>query len=284
MPSNPLVRALLFGAGTILVLFLAYKLLFRSDEAPAPRPKLDPSALVAGGRPQLDAPSVASDLRVVDAMLGLAEIRPDDDVVDLGSGDGRILIAAARSFGARGLGVDIDPAQIALASENAREAGVAGRVAFRREDLFRTEIAQADVLTLYLTQEVNLRLRPRILARMRPGARVVSHDFTMGEWQWDQRRRVGEATVYLWIVPARIAGAWALSAGGDAVPLTIEQSYQTFTGTAGDARIEQGRINGDTIRFIANPGNGRRTFEGRVAGDVITPITPGAGWRAQRVR
>jgi len=284
MPSNPLVRILLFGIGAILILVLAYKFLFRAEETPGPRPKLDPAALVVGGRPELDAPAGATDLQVVDAMLGLADVRPDDDVVDLGSGDGRILIAAARSFGAHGLGVDIDPAQIALANDNARAAGVAGRVTFRREDLFQTPIADAEVLTLYLTQEVNLRLRPRILAQMQPGARVVSHDYDMGEWRADQRRRVGDATVYLWLVPARVEGAWLLSAGGRDVPLTLQQSFQAFTGTAGEARIEQGRLTGDRIRFVADLGGGPQVFEGRVSGDTIAPVAANAGWRARRAR
>jgi len=281
MPSHPLVRAIIWGAGAALVLLLAWLFLFRADDAPTPSGGFDPGA-VAGARPKLDAPYVATGLEVVDAMLGLAEVRPDDRVVDLGSGDGRILIAAARSFGARGLGVDIDPARIREANANARAAGVTGLVAFRREDLFETPLADADVLTLYLTQEVNLRLRGRILMQMRPGTRVVSHDFHMGDWRWDQRSRVGTANIYLWIVPARVEGEWALSVGGRDVPLAIEQQYQAFTGTVREARIEQGRISGDRIRFRANLGDGRRTFEGRVAGDTIMPIDPGAGWRAVR--
>ena len=284
MPSRPFVRALIWGAGAMLVIVLAYALLIRrAADAPAPSGGFDPAAFV-GAQPKLDAPNVATDLEVVDAMLALAEVRPGDFVVDLGSGDGRILIAAARSHGARGLGVDIDPARIAEAQANARAAGVSGLVAFRRQDLFETPLAEADVLTLYLTQEVNLRLRPRILSQMRPGTRVVSHDFHMGDWRWDQRRLVGTATVYLWIVPARVAGNWTLSASGRSVPLVIEQSDQNFTGTAGDARIEQGRLTGDRIRFLANLGEGRQVFEGRVAGNRIEPIEPGAGWRAARAR
>jgi SAM-dependent methyltransferase len=283
MQSRPIVRASLLGAGVILVLLLAFAFLFRSDDVLAPGRGFDPGAFVAG-RPKLDAPDVATDLAVVDAMLALAEVRPDDHVVDLGSGDGRILIAAARSLGARGFGVDIDPARIREATDNARAAGVAGRVAFRREDLFQTPIAEADVLTLYLTPQVNLRLRPRILAQMRAGARVVSNQYDMGDWRWDQRRRVGDATVYLWTVPARVAGQWTLTADGRSVPLAIRQSYQSFTGTAGDARIEQGRLAGDRIRFLADLGNGRQTFEGHVAGDSILPTDTGAGWRAERVR
>jgi len=283
MQPRPILRALLWGAGVILVLLLGYAFLFRSDDVLAPRPAFDPGAFVAG-RPKLDAPYVATDLRVVDAMLAMAEVRPDEYVVDLGSGDGRILIAAARSLGARGFGVDIDPARIREANANARAAGVAGRVTFRREDLFQTPIAEADVLTLYLTPEVNRRLRPRILAQMRPGTRVVSNEYDMGDWRWDERRRVGAATIYLWIVPARVAGEWVLSANGRNLPLTIRQSGQAFTGTAGAARLEQGRLTGDRIRFIAELGNGRQTFEGRVAGDAIVPADPEAGWRARRLR
>lgn len=281
MQSRPFVRALIWGAGVVLVSVLAYLLLFRADEGSAPGRVFDPGAFL-GARPRLDAPNIASDLQVVDAMLGLAGVRPGDFVIDLGSGDGRILIAAARSYGARGLGVDIDPARIAEANFNAREAGVAGRVAFRREDLFGTPLGQADVLTLYLTAEVNLRLRPRILAQMRAGTRVVSHDYDMGEWRWDERRRVGAATVYLWLVPARIGGNWTLSANGRAVPLTIRQSFQNFIGTAGGARLEQGRVTGERVRFIADLGEGRQTFEGRISGNVIEPVDAQAGWRALR--
>jgi len=114
---------------------------------------------------------------------------------------------------------------------------------------------------------------------MRPGTRVVSHDFDMGDWHWDQRSRIGNATVYLWTLPARVAGNWTLSTDGRRVPLAIEQRYQTFTGRAGAARIEQGRLNGDRIRFLANFGAGRRTFEGRVSGDTIVPVAPGAARR-----
>ncbi|HEV2817318.1 MAG TPA: methyltransferase domain-containing protein [Allosphingosinicella sp.] len=267
MPSRSLL------AGLLLLLFGCGR------EAPPPRPgnDFDPGQFVQG-RPRLDVPYVATDLEVVDAMLGLAQVRPDDYVIDLGSGDGRILIAAARSNGARGLGVDIDPARIRESNDNARAAGVSGRVAFRRQDLFATPLAEADVLTLYLLPEVNLRLRPRILAEMRPGTRVVSHDFDMGDWRWDQRRRVGSATIYLWTVPARVGGRWTLSAGGRTHELVLAQTYQRFTGTAGTARIEQGSLAGDRIRFIARLGEGRQVFEGRVADGAIE----GQGWRATR--
>jgi hypothetical protein len=285
MSSRKSVRAILAVAGLCLAAFLLFLLPNRPDRAPDPQPgnDFDPADFVRG-RPQLDVPYIASDLQVVDAMLGIAQVKPDDDVIDLGSGDGRILISAARSLGAHGLGVDIDPARIRESTANAQEAGVSGRVTFRQQDLFETPLGNADVLTLYLLQEVNLRLRPRILAQMRPGARVVSHDFDMGDWHWDQRRRVGNANIYLWIVPARIDGAWTLNVGGRAYPLVLEQHYQQFYGTAGDARVEQGRLNGDHIRFLANLGEGRRIFEGRVDGRRMVPLTVSAGWHAERPR
>jgi Methyltransferase domain len=284
MPKRPFVRALLFGAGTALVILVFYGAPWRPAGPPRPQDNSFNPAAFVGPAPRLDAPYVASPGEVVDAMLGLAGLRPDDYVIDLGSGDGRILIAAARSNGAHGLGVDIDPARIAEANANARAAGVTGLVSFRREDLFQTPLAEADILTLYLTQEVNLRLRPRILAEMRPGTRVVSHDFNMGDWRWDQRRRAGAANIYLWIVPARVAGNWTLTQNGRSVPLVLEQRYQQVSGAAGEARVEQGRLTGAEIRFIANLGDGRQVFEGRVAGDTITPTDPDAGWRAVRVR
>ena len=284
MESRSFARALLVGAFAAFAGLVLYFLLRPAGPAPAPAANDFNPAEFVKRRPPLDVPYVATGMEVVDAMLGLAAVRPNEFVIDLGSGDGRILIAAARSNGARGLGVDIDPARIREANDNARAAGLAGRVAFRRQDLFRTPLGPADVLTLYLLQEINIRLRPRILAEMRPGARVVSHDFDMGDWSWDQRQRVGSATIYLWIVPARIAGNWALTVSGRTYPLTLEQTYQQFTGTAGAARVEQGRIAGGDIRFLANVGDGRRAFEGRLEGDTIVPLREGDDWRAVRAR
>lgn len=284
MPNHPAVRTLIYVAGTALLILLMVFAFRQSgarpDEQRAERNRFNP-ALYAP--PRLDAPNVASDTAVVDAMLTLAQLRPDDYVIDLGSGDGRILIAAARSNGAHGLGVDIDPAQIEQANRNARAAGVTGLVSFRQQDLFQTPLQEANILTLYLTAEVNLRLRPRILAQMRPGTRVVSHDFDMGDWHYDDRRRVGSATIFLWTVPARVDGNWTLTDGGRSVPLAIRQDFQRFTGTAGEAaRIEQGRLDGTAIRFIANVGNGRRAYEGTVQGNRITGTGAGPTWSATR--
>jgi SAM-dependent methyltransferase len=288
MKQRPFVRAVFLGAAAMIAVLLALHLLRGGGGGGGALPAVNdfnPAAFVAAP-PRLDVPYVATDNEVVDAMLGLAGVRPDDDVIDLGSGDGRILIAAARSYGAHGLGVDIDPARIAESNANAAAAHVTGLVSFRRQDLFQTRLGDAEVLTLYLLPEINLRLRPRILAQMRPGTRVVSHDFDMGDWHWDQRRRIGTATVYLWIVPALVGGGWTLSAGGRTWPMSIAQSYQSFTGTIGEgesaARIEQGRLGGDHIRFIARLGEGRQVFEGRVDGNAIMPLRADAGWHAER--
>jgi SAM-dependent methyltransferase len=285
MPSPTFLRAVPIGAGTMLAVLLAVAACRPSGEEGPPANKFDPAEFVRS-QPKLDAPYVVTDYDVVDAMLALAGVRPDDYVVDLGSGDGRILIAAARSNGARGLGVDIDPARIREAEANARAARVSDRVQFRRQDLFQTPLREADVVTLYLTQDVNLRLRPRLLAELRPGTRVVSHEFNMGDWRPDQRQRIGSANIYLWVVPARVAGRWTLIADGRSTPLELQQSYQRLDGrVAGGPRIEQGQVNGDRIRFIADLGDGRRAFEGRVAGNRIEPLQPGApsgDWQAAR--
>jgi SAM-dependent methyltransferase len=283
MRRRRFMRGMLFGALTALIGLLVWWAM-----RPEPGPQVSPAngfdpADFTKARPRLDAPYVVTDNDVVNAMLELAQVRPDERVVDLGSGDGRILIAAARSLGARGLGVDIDPARIRESTANARAAGVSHRVIFRREDLFQTPLGDADVLTLYLSNDINFRLRPRILAQMRPGARVVSHDFNMGDWRADQTQRIGTATVYLWIVPARIDGRWAMDVGGQRATLIINQRYQQFTGavTVNDlsSRIEQGRISASNIRFIVRINGLRRVFEGRVEGNRIV----GANWRATRI-
>jgi hypothetical protein len=296
MPSRSFLRAMLLGAGVVLAILLAIMAVRQFGRDEPSQNAFDPAEFVRS-RPKLDAPYVATDYEVVDAMLAMAEVRPDDFVIDLGSGDGRILIAAARSHGARGLGVDIDSDRIREATNNAGAARVADRVQFRRQDLFATPLLQADVLTLYLTQDVNLRLRPRILSEMRPGARVVSHDFDMGDWRADQRLRIGTATTYLWVVPARIRGRWRLTAGGRSATLELQQRYQEFsgrivTGSGEGGRVEQGQLFGDRIRFIADLGDGRRAFEGRVAGDRMAPLQPAGpgpapaagGWQAVRAR
>jgi protein-L-isoaspartate O-methyltransferase len=283
MPSSSFVRAALAGAGLVLAVLLAVAVYrYLTPEPPPPAADFDPSAFVRSG-PALDAPFVTTDYAVVDAMLAMAEVRPGDQVIDLGSGDGRILIAAARSHGARGLGVDIDPARIREATANAQAARVADRVQSRRQDLFRTPLNEADVVTLYLTAEVNRRLRPRILEQMQPGTRVVSHQYDMGEWRPDQRQQIGASTIFLWLVPARVEGKWTINAEGRTATVDLTQSFQQVDGRVeGGGRVEQGRLAGTQIRFLANLGDGRREFIGRVNGDRIESTQPRFGWRAVR--
>jgi SAM-dependent methyltransferase len=151
----------------------------------------------------LDVPFVATEQDVVEEMLRLGRVGKNDVVYDLGCGDGRIVISAAKTYGARGVGVDIDPERVREAKDNAAQAGVADKVTIRQQDLFETDLRGATVVTLYLLPEVNLKLRPKLLSELKPGTRVVSHNFDMGDWTPDQVVRVGNETVYLWTIPAR---------------------------------------------------------------------------------
>jgi len=154
---------------------------------------------------RLDAPYVPSMEEIAEAMLKLAKVTKDDVVYDLGCGDGRIVIMAAKKWGAHGVGVDIDSERIRESKRNARRAGVAGGVRFFRQDLFKTDISKATVVTLYLKPEVNLRLRPKLLRELKPGTRVVSNTFDMGDWVPDKIEDVFGNSVYLWIIPQKSA-------------------------------------------------------------------------------
>ena len=149
-----------------------------------------------------DVPFVPTPEAVVDKMLEVAQVGPNDVVYDLGSGDGRIVIAAAKK-GARAVGIDIDPQRIREARENARQAGIGKRVEFRQGDLFEADLSGATVVTLYLLSGVNQRLRPKLLSELKPGTRIVSHAFDMGDWKPESVDHVGSSTIYSWVVPAR---------------------------------------------------------------------------------
>jgi SAM-dependent methyltransferase len=151
----------------------------------------------------INAPYVTSPEQIVDAMLDLAKVKGNDVVYDLGCGDGRIVIAAAKKYGARGVGIDLNPDRIAEARANAHAAGVDGRVEFAAKDLFETDFHEATVVTLYLLPEINMRLRPRLLSELKPGTRVVSHGFAMGDWKPDREIVVDGEHVFLWTIPAR---------------------------------------------------------------------------------
>ena len=206
---------------------------------------------LAAAHGQDEVPFVTSPQPVTMAMLELAAVQADDVVLDLGSGDGRIVIAAARHFGARGLGVELSPELVQRSRDNAARAGVAARAQFRVQDLFETDLTVASVITMYLLPEVNLQLRPKLLA-LQPGTRIVSHDWDLGAWQPDRTivvdapdKPVGldkTSRVHLWVVPAPLAGQWCAVGHG----LRLGQTFQMLRGewthgsvrTAFDSRVE----------------------------------------------
>src|ERR1700694_5173265 len=167
---------------------------------------------------------------VVDRMLTMGQGAPNDFVVDLGSGDGKIAIHAARKFGARALGVEYNPDMVKLSQNNALAAGVAGKASFRNADIFATDFSQATVITMYLLPGLNMKLRPQILS-MRPGTRIVSHSFTMEDWDADEISIVDGRRAYFWVVPANVQGGWSLDAGGQKTELALEQTFQKIQGS-----------------------------------------------------
>ena len=267
-------------------------------------------APAADQHPHADVPFVPTPPAVVDAMLDLARLRPEDYVIDLGSGDGRIIIAAAKKYGARGFGVEIDKNLVAEANREAQRQGVAERAQFLDENLFVTDLGRATVLTMYLYPRLMLQLRPRLFEQLKPGARIVSHDFDMENWRPDARVTVPvpdkpygppSSEVYLWIIPANAAGSWQWRAGAGAAAadyeVTLSQTFQALEGgaTVGGrpGRLENGRMRGDEIRFMLTAElDGRpmqQEFGGRVSGDAIIGKVRLAGggeldWKATRVR
>lgn len=207
-----------------------------------------------------EVPFITTPDNVSLAMLGIAKVRPEDFVIDLGSGDGRIVILAAKRFGARGLGVEIVPELVQKSRAAAQAARVADRAHFREQDLFKTDLSPASVVTLYLLPEVNLQLRPRLLA-LRPGTRIVSHDWDMGEWEPDKSvtvdvpdKKIGReksSRVHLWVVPARIDGSWCGTGRKRGTTLAITQNFQKVRGEVADKddkRAFDARIEGSVVR------------------------------------
>jgi hypothetical protein len=241
---------------------------------------------IVAATPQLDIHYVPTPHGLVQRMLEMAEVNENDHVVDLGSGDGRIVIAAARDFNARsGLGIDLDPERIAEANANAKTAGVADRVVFEQGDLFLKDFSDASVVTLYLLHSLNMRLRPTIL-EMTPGTRVVSHAFDMGNWEPDLIDSVDGYKAFLWIVPARVEGTWELNRpGADRSTLYLTQTFQKIEGYAvsGNRRsvLNNVTLKGDEIRFTI----GSDRYVGKIEGDNIVPVTDQdgvQGWNANR--
>ena len=187
---------------------------------------------------------------LVEKMLDLAKVTPQDVVMDLGSGDGRTVIAAAKR-GARGIGVEFNPKMVELSKSRAAEAAVTGKVSFIEGDLFEADLSKASVITMFLLPQINLKLRPKILD-LKPGTRVVSNSFTMDDWEADETATVTEdctswCTALLWIVPAKVDGTWS-SPQGD---LVLKQNFQMVSGTMGGKPISDGRLRGDQLTFTA---------------------------------
>jgi SAM-dependent methyltransferase len=243
-----------------------------------------------------DTPYVPTPPDVVARMLDMANLKPGEFLIDLGSGDGRIVVTAAQR-GARGYGVDIDPRRVKEATANAAKAGVGDRATFAVKDLFDTDISKADVVTTYLLPLVNLDLRPRLIAQMRPGARLVTHAFHMGDDWWpDATDNLRGRVLFSWTIPAKVGGRWQVESEDGNFVLDVEQAFQRFKAAAHVERytlpkvveahttqIRDGRLNGPEISFAIDMGVGPRVFRGRVENDTIVGIAP-QDWKATRIK
>ncbi|MFC1816727.1 SAM-dependent methyltransferase [Thermodesulfobacteriota bacterium] len=236
----------------------------------------------------LDVAYVPTPIFVVTEMLKLSSLGPNDFLIDLGSGDGRIIITAAQKFGALGFGVDLNPKLVELSKQYAIEEEVADRTTFRIQNIFETDLRKADVVTMYLLPELNLKLRPKLISDLKPGARIVSHNYHLGEWRPDktvlfkQATEDGDSIIYLWIVPANVVGTWqwrmSLRSEEQDFNLRLNQNFQDLSGSA----MIQGRkwpvfntsLKGDRISFsLISEGQIRlirQDYTGRIKGNVIT--------------
>lgn len=250
-----------------------------------------------------DTPYVQTPMSVVERMLQMAKVNARDYVIDLGSGDGRLVISAAKKYGARGFGVDLDRRLVELANRTAAKTGVADRAAFYERDLYETDFSAASVMTIYLLPEVNLMVRPKLLATLKPGSRVVTHDYDMGDWQPDEQvvmdvpdKPVGrdkKSKVFFWLIPVNAAGKWRweapLEAGKSAVfELTLAQNFQKISGSATvDGRaltLANARLAGEEISFeLTDPATQTRyACSGRIVGHNISGSIQVTAVNAQR--
>lgn len=217
------------------------------------------------GQAGKDVVWVPTSQALVDKMLDMAQVKPGDYLMDLGSGDGRLVITAAKR-GATALGVEYNPDMVKLSKEKAAKAGVSDKAKFIKADLFQTDLSKASVITLFLLTNINLKLRPSLL-ELKPGTRIVSNTFDMGDWEPDKQETVtkgcdgGFCSALLWIVPAKVQGTWKVDQG----KLILEQKYQKITGTLNSQRITEGRINGNEISFKVN----KDSYKGTISGNKI---------------
>jgi hypothetical protein len=271
----------------VVLVLSAPALIFAAQDPPAgqSQPQI--------GQPGKDVVWVPTPHRLIERMLQMADTTERDIVVDLGSGDGRIPIAAAKKFGARSLGIEYEADLVGLSIRSAAREGVADRVRFLRQDLFQTDLSEATVVTLYVSPAIMLTLRPRLLA-LKPGTRIVSHQFTLGDWEADEQAIVEGTSAYLWVVPAKAEGRWKLRLGEDLYDLQLRQEYQMLRGSAErDGKrspVIAARLRGADIRFVFVDRNGDpRSFSGRTAGDAMEGASRTHGqqdlrWSARRQR
>ncbi len=228
---------------------------------------------------------------VVAEMLAVARVGPGDVLFDLGSGDGRIVIAAARRFGIRATGIDIDPQRIAESKRNADTAGVSHLVDFMEADLFATDLRNASVVTLYLLPELNVKLRPKLFSELRPGSRVVSHSFDMGDWKADSLLVVNARMLFYWVMPADVRGTWAVETespeGKKRYDLELEQQYQRVTRAEPSEVVSDVTLRGDAVKFSIRDDGVVKDLVGRVTGHtmqgtLVTRDGRAGTWRARR--
>jgi SAM-dependent methyltransferase len=260
---------------------------------PSPRLPLPPPAKPSEpvpGQAGKDVIWLPTPEALVERMLAMAQVGPRDVVYDLGSGDGRLVIAAARR-GARAVGVEFNPELVTFAERRAREAGVQGRARFVQGDIFETDFSEATVVTLYLLPSLNMRLRPALL-KMRPGTRIVSHAFGLEDWSPDESSRAEQRTAHLWVVPAAVDGQWRVDLeGSPSLDVTFAQRFQKVDGKVALGPVEAGlrevTLHGAAIRFGFVDADGTwHAFQGTVAGDRIsgTATAPGRTRRWTAVR
>jgi precorrin-6B methylase 2 len=275
------------AAGVAVVAFCAP--LGSQTMPPAPPVPVDATPQI--GQVSKDSVWVPTPERLIRRLLQLADLKPGETVIDLGSGDGRIPIHAAKHFGARAIGVELEDNLLRVSREAARRAGVAGRTRFVKQDLFETDLSRADVITLYISPGVMTRLKAPLLA-LKPGTRVVSHQFLLDDWEPDETVRVESRMGYLWLVPADAGGTWQVTRDGDAFTVRFDQTRQMLVGTGSRegraVNVIGARLRGREIGFTAFDADGvSRRFEGVVDGDGMrgTSVADGGNriaWRARR--
>ena len=244
------------------------------------------------GQPGKDVIWVPTPDALVTRMLEMAKATPQDYLVDLGSGDGRTVIAAAKR-GIKALGVEYNADMVALSLRNAQAAGVGDRAKFIQGDIFATDFSDATVVTMYLLSSLNLKLRPTLL-NMKPGTRLVSHAFTMGDWTPDETASIEGYTAYLWIVPAKVQGSWQISAPTNSFDIILDQTYQKLTGKVSGSGLSMGKeeptIQGNVVAFTVLDSSGRaQRFRGTVSGDAMEGTVrvqdkTDAKWTARRMK